>query len=152
MIDKVKALVEEKEIRFFLCSFVEMSGAPKAKLVPSTHLELMAAEGGGFAGFACGDVGQGPHDSDLASIPDFRSLTILPWKKDVAWVAGNLHVDGKPWPYCPRTILARQLERARRMGYILNVGNEPEFMLLKKSVDGYVPWDPLDTAGKPCYD
>jgi glutamine synthetase len=153
MIDQIKSLVKEKEIDYFFCSFVEMGGAPKAKLVPATHLELMAAEGGGFAGFACGEVGQGPHDPDLSSMPDFRSLTILPWKKNIAWVAGNLHVEGKPWPYCPRTILSRQLERARQMGYVLNVGTEPEFMLLKKNGDaGYAPWDPLDTAGKPCYD
>jgi glutamine synthetase len=153
MIDDVKALVSEKKIAYFLCSFVEMSGAPKAKLVPATHLDMMASEGAGFAGFACGDVGQGPHDPDLIDIPDFRSLTVIPWRKDVAWVAGNLHVDGKPWPYCPRTILERQLERARQNGYIFHVGVEPEFMLLKKNgAADYVPWDPLDNAPKPCYD
>src|ERR1043165_10116449 len=144
MVDDVKALVAEKRIAYFLCSFVEMSGAPKAKLVPATHLELMASEGAGFAGFACGDIGQGPHDPDLTNIPDFRSLTIVPWRKDVAWVAGNLQVDGKSWPYCPRTILARQLERAHRKGYIFHVGVEPEFMLLKHDgTGGYAPWDPL---------
>ncbi len=113
MIDDVKTLVKDRGINYFFCSFVEMSGAPKAKLVPSKHLESMASEGAGFAGFACGDVGQGPHDPDIISIPDFSSLTVLPWRKDVAWVAGNLHVDGKPWPYCPRNILNRQLERER---------------------------------------
>src|SRR2546422_4391354 len=50
------------------------------------------------------------------SIPDFSSLTILPWRKNVAWVTGNLHVNVQPWPYCPRTILARQLERVRQKG------------------------------------
>ena len=33
-----------------------------------------------------GDLGQGPHDPDIVSIPDFRSLTMLPWRKNVAWV------------------------------------------------------------------
>jgi glutamine synthetase len=152
MIDDVKRLVKDKGIKYFFCSFVEMTGAPKAKLVPATHLESMASEGAGFAGFACGDLGQGPHDPDVISIPDFHSLTVLPWRKDVAWVAGNLHVDGKLWPYCPRNILNRQLERTRQKGYIVNVGVEPEFMLLKKGDAGYAPWDPLDNAGKPCYD
>ncbi len=153
MIDQVKSLVEKNGISYFFCSFVEMSGAPKAKLVPATHLEDMAREGAGFAGFACGEVCQGPHDPDIVSIPDFGSLMVLPWRKDVAWVPGNLHVNGDPWPYCPRTILTRQLERVRRKGYAFNVGVEPEFMLLKKnSHEEYVPWDPLDTAGKPCYD
>jgi len=153
MIDSVKSLSKEKGIEYFLCSFVELTGAPKAKLVPASSIEDIAAEGAGFAGYACGDVGQGPHDPDICSIPDFRSLTILPWRKNIAWVAGNLHVNGKPWPLCPRTALARQLAKARELGYILHAGVEPEFMLLKKNGDGvFAPWDPLDTLGKPCYD
>ncbi len=152
-LEQAKTLAADKNVGYFLCSFVEMAGSPKAKLVPATHLESMAKEGAGFAGFACGHVGQGPHDPDLMNVPDFSSLTIVPWRKELAWVAGNLFVEEKPWPYCPRTILQRQLERARQMGYIFNVGVEPEFMLLKKTgAAEYAPWDPLDNAGKPCYD
>jgi len=153
MRNDIKSLVKDKGIEYFFCSFVELSGAPKAKLVPATHLDDMAREGAGFAGFAAGDLNQGPHDPDVMSIPDFKSLTVLPWRKNVAWVPGNLHVNGEPWPFCPRTILARQLERARQKGYIFHVGVEPEFMLLKKnSHEEYEPWDVLDTAAKPCYD
>jgi glutamine synthetase len=152
-LEHVKALVAERGIEFFLCSFVEMNGAPKAKVVPVTHLEGMAKDGAGFAGFAAGDIGQMPHDPDLISLPDFRSLTIVPWRKNLAWVAGNVHVNGQPWPYCPRTILQRQLEVARHKGYILNIGVEAEFMLLKRTEQGtYAPWDMLDSLAKPCYD
>ena len=152
-LDSVKAVVKDQGIEFFLCSFVEMSGAPKAKLVPVTNLEEMATEGAGFAGFAAGEMGQGPHDPDMANIPDFNSLTPVPWRKDMAWVAGNIHVNDQPWPYCPRTILEQQLEKAREAGYIFNVGVEAEFMLLKRDEHGgYAPWDSLDTLGKPCYD
>ena len=152
-LDQVKSLVNENGIEFFLCSFVEMSGAPKAKVVPATHLDDMATEGAGFAGFAAGEMGQGPHDPDMASIPDFDSLTIVPWRKNVAWVAGNVQVNDQPWPYCPRTILQRQLENSKQRGYIFNVGVEAEFMLLKDDEKGrYAPWDSLDTLGKPCYD
>jgi glutamine synthetase len=150
---KLKAQLTEKGIEYVFCSFVELTGAPKAKLVPVSHIEEFAQEGAGFAGFACGDVGQGPHDADICSVPDFRSLTVLPWRKDIAWVPGNLHVNAVPWPLCPRTILIRQLEQARTKGYIVNIGIEPEFMLLKKSDTGeYLPWDSLDTLPKPCYD
>ena len=152
-LDQVKVLVEKQGIEFFLCSFVEMSGAPKAKVVPATHLDDMAQEGAGFAGFAAGEMGQGPHDPDMASIPDFKSLSIVPWRKNMAWVAGNVHVNDQPWPYCPRTILQQQLEQAKQKGYVFNVGVEAEFMLLKLDDNGeYTPWDPLDTLGKPCYD
>ena len=152
-LDQVKALVAEQGIEFFLCSFVEMNGAPKAKVVPVTHLDAMAQEGAGFAGFAAGDIGQMPHDPDMLSLPDFRSLTVVPWRKNIAWVAGNIHVNEQPWPYCPRTILQRQLARAKEQGYTLNVGVEPEFMLLKRNAQGnYAPWDALDSLEKPCYD
>ena len=150
---RVKSLVEEHGIEFFLCSFVEMSGAPKAKVIPVTHLADMAEEGAGFGGFAAGEIGQGPHDPEMASIPDFNSLTIVPWRENLAWVAGDMSVDGESWHYCPRTILRQQLKKARQKGYVFNVGIEAEFMLLKQDEDGqYAPWDTLDTLDKPCYD
>src|ERR1700730_7698725 len=153
MIDEIKSQLAEQKIEYLFCSFVELTGAPKAKLVPVSHIEEFARDGAGFAGFACGDVGQGPHDPDICSVPDFRSLTVLPWRKEVAWVTGNLHVNGKPWPLCPRTVLMRQLDQARKQGYTVNIGVEPEFMLLKKSSSGeFAPWDSLDMLPKPCYD
>ena len=146
-------IVEERGIEFFLCSFVEMSGAPKAKVVPATHLEDMAQGSAGFAGFAAGDMGQGPHDTDLAAMPDFNSLSVLPWRPNVAWVASDIHVNDAPWPYCPRTILQRQLAKAREQGYVLKTGVEPEFILTRQTDTGtYAPHDPLDTLNKPCYD
>ena len=152
-LDEVKVLVAESKVEFFLSSFVEMSGAPKAKLVPASNLEEMADEGAGFAGFAAGNMGQDPHDSDMANMPDFSSLTVLPWSRNISWVAGNIEVEGEPFAYCPRTILQRQLERARGMGFLFNVGVEAEFMLLGRDEAGkYVPSDPLDTLEKPCYD
>jgi len=152
-IDRVKADIAKRGIEYLFCSFVELSGAPKAKLVPASHIEEFAQDGAGFAGFACGDVGQGPHDPDICSVPDFRSLTVLPWRKNTAWVTGNLHVNGKSWPLCPRTALIRQLERAREQGYVVNAGVEPEFMLLKKGANGeFAPWDSFDNLPKPCYD
>ena len=69
--------------------------------------------------------------------PDFKSLTVLPWRKNMAWVPGNLHVNGQAWPYCPRTILTQRARSGRKaLGYTLNVGVEPEFMLPKKNAAG----------------
>ncbi|MFN7996253.1 MAG: type III glutamate--ammonia ligase [Bryobacteraceae bacterium] len=153
MADSNKSFIVEKGIEYLFCSFVELTGAPKAKLVPAAHIADVTTDGAGFAGFACGDVGQGPHDPDICSVPDFSGAMVLPWRKNIAWVPGNLHVEGKPWPLCPRTILTRAVERARGLGYELNVGIEPEFILMKKNGSGQLePWDALDTLGKPCYD
>ncbi|TMC60288.1 MAG: hypothetical protein E6J17_10020, partial [Chloroflexi bacterium] len=128
----------DQGLEFFLCSFVEMSGIPKAKLVPSTHVDDMAVEGAGFAGFAAGDIGQGPHSPDLMAIPDFRSLTMLPWRKNIAWVAGNAFVEGKPSNYC--------------QNLVFKTGVEPEFFLVRQEDGCFAPWDTADNAQKPCYD
>lgn len=152
-LNEVRKLVSDRSIEFFLCSFVEMSGAPKAKLVPATHLDDMVAGSAGFAGFAAGEMGQGPHNSDMICYPDFRSISVLPWRPNVAWVAGDIKVDEVEWPYCPRTILRNALAGAKKKGYMLNVGVEAEFMLLKRNEQGaYLPWDADDNLAKPCYD
>jgi glutamine synthetase len=149
----LKALVQEKGIEYFLCSFVEMSGIPKAKLVPANALDNMVSAGAGFAGFAAGNVGQGPADPDLVCVPDMQAMIQLPWRKNIAWVPGMLQVEDQPSKFCPRRILAHQLDIAGKRGYELMVGAEPEFMLLKRGPDGVcVPWDAMDSAEKPCYD
>ena len=150
---QISEFVKDKGIEFLLCSFVEMSGVPEAMLVPAVHLKHMAEGSADFAGFATGHIGQGPHDPDMLALPDFQSLTVLPWRKNVAWVASNIQVEGKEWDYCPRTILKRQLAKAEREGYVFKTGVEAEFFLLKKNALGaYEPYDSLDTLEKPCYD
>lgn len=149
---KALQLIRDNELKFLLCSFVEMNGAPKAKLVPANEWEGLLSDGASFAGFAAGDFGQGPHDPDIVSMPDFDALIRLPWRADTAWVPGRLHVEGKPFPYCPRGILMEQLAQARAAGLVLNVGTEPEFMLLKREDGSLHLADPLDQARKPCYD
>ena len=152
-VQDVEKMVQDNGIEFFLCSFVEMSGAPKAKVVPAVHLNDMAEGSAGFAGFAAGNMGQGPHDTDMLAMPDFDSLTILPWRPNVAWVASDITVDDQAWPYCPRTILQRQLATARDKGYSFKTGVEPEFMLTRRTEQGgFEPFDDLDTLSKPCYD
>ncbi len=149
----VAQFVQDKGIEFFLCSFVEMGGMPKAKLVPAKHLEDMANGSAGFAGFAVGNIGQGPHDPDMIALPDFSSAVQIPWRKNVAWVAADIQVMGKPWCYCPRTIFRCQLQRALGKGYVFKTGVESEFFLLRKNNDGkYEPYDQLDIQEKPCYD
>lgn len=153
-LEDVRGMVKDQGIDYFLCSFVEMSGAPKAKLVPATHLDDMATEGAGFAGFAAGEIGQEPHSPDLIAIPDFSSTTVVPWRKNIAWVASHCFVEGQSWPYCPRTILSNYLSRVRNeLGYVMKTGIEPEFHLVKQNAQGgWQLYDTLDTLAKPCYD
>ncbi len=82
--DDVRRIVKDEGIEFLFAQFVDMHGKPSAKLVPAHHLDDLLEGGAGFAGFAAGDIGQGPDDPDIIAMPDPSSFTILPWRKNVA--------------------------------------------------------------------
>ena len=151
--DDVRRIVKDNGIEFLFAQFVDLHGKPSAKLVPAHHLDALLSEGAGFAGFAAGDIGQGPDDPDMIAMPDPATLTILPWRPTVARLACDVTVEGQPWPYCPRTILRRALDRATEQGYELKIGAELEYFLLRRGDDGGLELaDPLDTLEQPCYD
>jgi glutamine synthetase len=151
--DEVRRIVSERGIEFLFAQFVDMHGKPSAKLVPAHHLDDLLTEGAGFAGFAAGAIGQGPHDPDMIAMPDPRSLSILPWQPNVARFACDVTVEGEPWPYCPRTILRNALARAKTLGYELRMGAELEYFLVRRTEDGGIEVaDELDTLDLPCYD
>jgi glutamine synthetase len=152
-VEEIRSLVEAGEIEFFFAQFVDMYARPSAKLVPAQNLDDLLTEGAGFAGFAAGELGQVPSDPDIAAIPDITSFTRLPWEESVARFACDIYVDGEEWPYDPRTILRRQLERARQKGFEFKMGLELEYFLVRKREDGGIELaDPYDTLEKPCYD
>lgn len=151
--DDARRIIDERGIEFLFAQFVDMHGKPSAKLVPAHHLDDLLTDGAGFAGFAAGDLGQGPDDPDISAIPDPHSLTILPWKPNVARFACDVTVEGEPWPFCPRTILRNSLERAKALGYELKIGAELEYFLVRQTEDGGIEIaDKLDTLDLPCYD
>jgi glutamine synthetase len=62
-------------------------------------------------------------------------------------------VDGEEWPYDPRVILRRQIEKARAKGFDFRMGLELEYFLIELKEDGSIALaDALDTLEKPCYD
>jgi glutamine synthetase len=151
--DDVRRIVAENGIEFLFAQFVDMHGKPSAKLVPAHHVDDLLSDGAGFAGFAAGDIGQGPDDPDMVAMPDPSTLTILPWRPNVARLACDVVVEGQEWPYCPRTILRRALARAATLGFELKIGAELEYFLLRRADDGSLQLaDPHDTLDQPCYD
>jgi glutamine synthetase len=152
-LDEIKRVVQERGVEFFFAQFVDLYGRPSAKLVPAANLDDLVAEGAGFAGFAAGEIGQVPSDPDIAAIPDLASFTPVPWEPSLARFACDVTVEGEPWPYCPRTILRRQVARAKELGYDFKLGLELEYFLVRKRADGSIEIaDAADTLEKPCYD
>jgi glutamine synthetase type III len=139
----------ERGIKYFMISYTDLFGAQRAKLVPAEAIADMQKDGAGFAGFATW-LDLTPAHPDLFAIPDPSSVIQLPWKKDVAWVAADCIMEGKPVEQAPRVMLKRLVAEAAGMGLRVKTGVEPEFFLI--SVDGGRISDEFDTAEKPCYD
>jgi glutamine synthetase len=118
-------------------------------LVPATAIDEIQSEGAGFAGFATW-LDLSPADSDMFGMPDGDSVMQLPWNKEIAWVASDLYMDGKPVEASPRIALKRQIEKASKKGLYMKSGVECEFFLVNQ--DGTALSDEKDTQEKPCYD
>ncbi len=142
-------VAKEKKIKYFLISFVDLFGVLRSKLVPARAIGGMQKEGAGFAGFAAW-LDMTPAHPDMFAIPDPDSLIILPWKPEVAWLAGDLWMDGAPVEASPRVMLKRQIEKAAKKGYRLKTGVECEYFLINP--DGTAISDDRDIQEKPCYD
>ncbi|MEJ0099135.1 MAG: type III glutamate--ammonia ligase [Pseudomonadota bacterium] len=142
-----------QDIRYVLAQFVDIHGSAKAKSVPVEHLDMVLTDGAGFAGFALWGFGMGPHGPDYMAVGDASTVKPLPWMPGHARIVCNGTVKGKPWPYCSRVALKRQLDLLAKDGLTLYTGIEPEFMLLTRGEDGKLkPFDSTDSLEKPCYD
>ena len=142
-------VAKQKNIRYFLISFVDLFGTVRAKIVPASAIDDVAEAGAGFAGFATW-FDMTPADPDVLVIPEMDSLIQLPWKPEVAWVTGDLFMGGAPVEQNPRQILKKLVKIAAEGGYELKTGVECEYFLI--APDGTTISDSADQQAKPCYD
>ena len=150
---QIKTDLADQGVRYALASFVDLHGMAKAKAVPLPHLGQMARGSELFTGAALDGVPQEVSDDEVAAVPDAASLTILPWQKEVAWFASDLHLGGEPFEACSRNVLHRVRAEAAAMGYRFNLGIETEFFVLKRNGSGeLVPYSERDSLDKPAYD
>ena len=144
---------ERDGVEFLFAMFVDMHGKPCAKMVPVSAIDGLLADGAGFAGFAAGPMGQVPSSPDILAMPDLSSYMPAPWRPGLGIIQCDPYVEGEPWPFAPRVILRRQLERLAAAGYALKVGAEAEYFLVRRTPDGGIAVaDPEDRAAAPCYD
>ncbi len=136
-------------IKYFMISYTDLFGSQRAKLVPTEAIGDMQEEGAGFAGFAS-HLDMTPAHPDMLAVPDPDSVIQLPWKPEVAWVAGDCKMDDEPVAQAPRNTLKRMVQEAAEAGMRIKTGIEAEYFLT--TPDGSEISDPHDTAAKPCYD
>jgi glutamine synthetase len=149
----LKALLHEQGVKYALSSYVDLHGMCKAKMVPLSHLEQMLQGSELFTGAALDGVPQSVHDEEVAAHPDLESMIILPWNREVAWFASDLHLKGQPFEACSRNILKRVLAQAEALGYTFNLGIETEFFILRDTKDGkFTTVSERDNLAKAAYD
>jgi glutamine synthetase len=140
---------KDNGVKFFLFNFTDLFGTQRAKLVPAEAVLKMQKAGAGFAGFATW-LDQTPAHPDILVMPDPNSVIQLPWRPDVAWMAGEPWMNGEPLPQAPRVVLRKLTEKYAKQDMKLMAGVEPEFHLI--NADGSAVSDGRDTQEKPCYD
>ncbi|MES1928003.1 glutamine synthetase [Salinisphaera dokdonensis CL-ES53] len=149
----LQASLAEQGVKYAMASYVDIHGCVKGKFVPLDHLDNMFKGSELYTGAALDGVPQDISDNEVAAMPDADSVAVCPWDNRLAWFAGDLHLDGEPFEACSRTILKRQLDRAKAMGFTFNLGIETEFFLFRETEDGgFAPISKRDSLAKPCYD
>jgi len=140
---------EKNGIKFYLFNFTDLIGTQRAKLVPAGMASRIQESGAGFAPFAAW-MDYNAADEDMLVIPDTESVIQLPWKPDIAWIAGDCWMGGELVGQAPRNVLKKLMEDTTGQGLLMKAGVEPEFHII--SPDGSAISDERDVQIKPCYD
>jgi glutamine synthetase len=141
-------------VHTLLAQFTDIHGVAKGKLVPLTHFDELLTDGAGFAGPSIAGTGLprvGPR-AEYYARGNASTATILPWMPGVARIVCDGFVNGQPFDACPRQVLKRAVARLAERGWHLRTGIEPEFFLLKRDGDRWLPADAQDRLDKPSYD
>jgi len=144
----LKAYVEQGEIDTVLVCFPDMQGRLIGKRVTGRffldkcidemhvcdYLLTVDMDMEPVPGYkaASWDTGYG----DFGLKPDMRTLRRIPWLEATALVMADC-VDhhGEDIPHAPRSILKRQLERLRTLGYVSKMGSELELYVFDETYE-----------------
>lgn len=139
-----------KGVKYVFGFYVDLLGVPKSKCVPVESLPSMAAGSELYTVGALEGMGDlGPHEDECAGIPELENTVVLPWDPEFAVIPTRLHLRGKPYSQDSRNLLIAQAERASGLGFVANVGIEPEFYVIKQDGERWVPMVEQDAINIP---
>jgi glutamine synthetase len=147
-IEKAKAA----GIRFVQLQFTDILGIVKAVTIPIHQMEGSVRHGTWFDGSSIEGFTR-IAESDQYLMPDMSTFAEIPWQKGegprgTARVICDVFTPrGQPFVGDPRFVLRRQVERAKKLGYIVNMGPELEFFLFRRDENGKIVPLPHDMAG-----
>jgi glutamine synthetase len=146
------AAATESGIRFVQLQFTDIIGVVKAVTIPIHQLEGSVRHGTWFDGSSIEGFTR-IAESDQYLMPDMSTFSEIPWQK-ASGPRGTARVicdvftpNGDPFVGDPRRVLRNQVERAQKLGYIVNTGPELEFFLFRRGEDGGIEPLPHDQAG-----
>ncbi len=135
--DDVKAICEERSVRFIRFWFTDILGQLKSFSINVAELDDAFEGGMGFDGSSITGF-NAIEESDMIAQPDASTFAVLPWRPDVEGV-GRMFCDiltpeRTPYEGDPRHVLRRALERMNDLGFdTFNVGPELEYFYFKDS-------------------
>lgn len=113
---------------FFLDSVVK-NGLDTCNYLLTVDVEMEPVQGYAFTSW---EKGYG----DFHLVPDLQTLRLIPWLEKTALVVCDLYDENeKLIEIAPRTILKRQIEKAKKSGFSVRMGSELEFYLFKETYD-----------------
>ena len=130
-------------------AWCDNNGIPRSRTVPVASLPQVAETGIGVStvfavfdtndGIQYGAPGRETPSGDVRLVPDLDRLTPLAGQPGMAWAPGTqVDVDGSPWPWDQRSLLAATVDGLAERGYTALVGYEMEFAVSAPSPDGAV--------------
>ncbi|MFA5855468.1 MAG: glutamine synthetase family protein [Candidatus Gracilibacteria bacterium] len=148
--EMVLKMAEEYNVQFIDFQFADLRGSFKAITIPIHKLEEGLDHGVWFDGSSVGFTTI--FESDMSLRADLNTFAVLPWTLGQSDVTARLICDvytpeGVPYEGCPRNILKRQIEEAKKMGFDFKVGPELEYFVFKRDAEGNPMPIPQDDGG-----
>src|ERR671937_860248 len=135
--DDVKAIVQERDIRFIRFWFTDILGQLKSFSINVEELDDAFEGGMGFDGSSITGF-NAIEESDMIAQPDPSTFAVLPWRPEEQGV-GRMFCDiltpeRTPYEGDPRHVLRRALERASALGFDrFYVGPELEYFYFRSA-------------------
>ena len=148
VLKKVLAELKREKIEFINFQFSDIFGKVKNVRAPAGRGKECLENGVWFDGSSIQGFTR-IYESDALLIPDVNTLIIEPNKREASFIC-DVWLPQKnnkivPFEGDPRFILKKQIDEARKLGFIYNTGPEIEFFVVKK--DNQRCLIPQDKAG-----
>jgi glutamine synthetase len=140
-----RAIVAERNLTHVKVGAFDIDGIMRGKYMSRAKFESALESGFGFCDVVLGWDSKdqlydnarytgwhtGYPDANVRLLPE--TCRSLPWEEPVVFFLGEF--SGKAEQICPRAVLRRVLERAKRLGYDAFAGFEYEFFVFKETPD-----------------